>query len=232
MIGAFESTVRQFPQRTCFTYVDEAGAELSFSYSRNAECCLRPSRATCSPWSESGRLPCRRSAELPCVRVPYAGRCVRRLHTDSAQQPFDERREDESRHGGGAHVRCAHRRTYRRGQREACTRSGVGASCRRRIDRVACVARCRSTESTDVLHACCGCFGRGSPRANGPWEGAGHGQGLPPVDATPLLAKMLLRASSTLPSMPRTCSIPACEPVIMFTSGTTGPRKSSTSHLG
>ncbi|RDB58909.1 o-succinylbenzoate synthase [Paraeggerthella hongkongensis] len=32
MIGAFESMVRQCPQRTCFTYVDEAGAELSFSY--------------------------------------------------------------------------------------------------------------------------------------------------------------------------------------------------------
>ncbi|MFR4804451.1 MAG: AMP-binding protein [Eggerthellaceae bacterium] len=32
MIGAFESTVRQFPQRTCFTYVDEAGNETAFSY--------------------------------------------------------------------------------------------------------------------------------------------------------------------------------------------------------
>ena len=32
MIGPFESMVRQNPQRTCFTYVDEAGAESSFSY--------------------------------------------------------------------------------------------------------------------------------------------------------------------------------------------------------
>ena len=32
MIGAFESTVRQFPQRTCFTYVDEAGNETAYSY--------------------------------------------------------------------------------------------------------------------------------------------------------------------------------------------------------
>lgn len=32
MIGAFESMVRQHPQRTCFTYVDEVGAERAFSY--------------------------------------------------------------------------------------------------------------------------------------------------------------------------------------------------------
>lgn len=31
MIGAFESMVRQAPQRTCFTYVDEEGGESSFS---------------------------------------------------------------------------------------------------------------------------------------------------------------------------------------------------------
>ncbi|WP_302395696.1 o-succinylbenzoate synthase [Eggerthella sinensis] len=32
MIGAFESMVRQCPQRTCFTYVDEAGNETAYSY--------------------------------------------------------------------------------------------------------------------------------------------------------------------------------------------------------
>lgn len=32
MIGAFESMVRQSPQRTCFTYVDEAGNETAYSY--------------------------------------------------------------------------------------------------------------------------------------------------------------------------------------------------------
>lgn len=32
MIGAFESMVRQCPQRTCFTYVDEAGSETAYSY--------------------------------------------------------------------------------------------------------------------------------------------------------------------------------------------------------
>lgn len=32
MLSAFESMVRRSPQRTCFTYVDEAGVETSFSY--------------------------------------------------------------------------------------------------------------------------------------------------------------------------------------------------------
>ena len=32
MISVFESMVRQCPQRTCFTYVDESGAESAFSY--------------------------------------------------------------------------------------------------------------------------------------------------------------------------------------------------------
>lgn len=32
MIGAFESMMRQCPQRTCFTYVDEAGNETAYSY--------------------------------------------------------------------------------------------------------------------------------------------------------------------------------------------------------
>lgn len=32
MISAFESMVRRYPQRTCFTYVDEAGSESPFSY--------------------------------------------------------------------------------------------------------------------------------------------------------------------------------------------------------
>lgn len=32
MIGAFESSVRQHPQRTCFTYVDEAGEDRAYSY--------------------------------------------------------------------------------------------------------------------------------------------------------------------------------------------------------
>ena len=32
MIGAFESMVRQVPQRTCFTYVDEQGEEAAYSY--------------------------------------------------------------------------------------------------------------------------------------------------------------------------------------------------------
>lgn len=32
MIGAFESMVRQCPQRTCFTYVDAVGAEEAYSY--------------------------------------------------------------------------------------------------------------------------------------------------------------------------------------------------------
>ena len=32
MIGAFESMMRQCPQRTCFTYVDEAGSETAYSY--------------------------------------------------------------------------------------------------------------------------------------------------------------------------------------------------------
>ncbi|WP_080800784.1 o-succinylbenzoate synthase [Arabiibacter massiliensis] len=32
MISAFESSVRQHPQRTCFTYVDEAGEERAYSY--------------------------------------------------------------------------------------------------------------------------------------------------------------------------------------------------------
>ncbi|RDB64426.1 o-succinylbenzoate synthase [Gordonibacter sp. 28C] len=32
MISAFESMVRRYPQRTCFTYVDEAGEEAPYSY--------------------------------------------------------------------------------------------------------------------------------------------------------------------------------------------------------
>ena len=32
MISAFESMVRRYPQRTCFTYVDEAGQEAPYSY--------------------------------------------------------------------------------------------------------------------------------------------------------------------------------------------------------
>lgn len=32
MISAFESMVRRYPQRTCFTYVDEAGEETPYSY--------------------------------------------------------------------------------------------------------------------------------------------------------------------------------------------------------
>lgn len=32
MISAFESLVRQYPQRTCFTYVDEAGNEAPYTY--------------------------------------------------------------------------------------------------------------------------------------------------------------------------------------------------------
>ncbi|MEG0015648.1 MAG: AMP-binding protein [Gordonibacter sp.] len=32
MISAFESMVRRYPQRTCFTYVDEVGCETSYSY--------------------------------------------------------------------------------------------------------------------------------------------------------------------------------------------------------